>query len=80
MCIVPVTMKLNRHSLTAIRERSGLSKADLADAAGVDRTLIHRLENGERNASPVVIRKLADALNCPLLALIGPDEATEAVA
>jgi transcriptional regulator with XRE-family HTH domain len=62
-------MNLNRHALKVIRERTGVSKSQLADRAGVDRTLIHRLENGERNASPVVIRKIADALNCDLLAL-----------
>lgn len=67
-------MKLNRQALTVVRERSGLSKTALATAAGVDRTLIHRLETGERNATVSVIRKLADALDCPLMALIGPDD------
>ena len=67
-------MNLNRAALVVIRERSGLSKNALAERAGVDRTLVHRIENGERNATPAVIRKLADALDCPLLALIGPDD------
>jgi len=67
-------MNLNRAALVVIRERSGLSKTALAERAGVDRTLVHRIENGERNATPAVIRKLADALDCPLLALIGPDD------
>lgn len=76
-------MNLNRAALTEIRERSGISKTDLADRAGVDRTLVHRLENGERRGTPVVIRKLADALQCPVMALIGPEaldkfEASEA--
>ena len=66
-------MNLNRAALVVIRERSGLSKTGLAERAGVDRTLIHRIENGERNATPTVIRKLADALECPLMALIGPE-------
>ena len=48
--------------------------AELATRAGVDRTLVHRLENGERNATPAVLKKLADALGCPLMALIGPDD------
>lgn len=68
-------MNLNRQALIVIRERSGHSKTSLAELAGVDRTLIHRLENGERNATPVVMRKLADALDCPLYALMGPAEA-----
>lgn len=67
-------MLLNRSALTTIRERSGLTRASLAEAAGVDRSLIHRLETGERNASPAVIAKLAAALKCPTTALLGPDE------
>lgn len=67
-------MHLNREALRTIRERTGYSKSALADRAGVDRTLVHRLENGERNASPTVLRKLADALGCPLYALLGPEQ------
>jgi len=67
-------VKLNKEALTVIRERSGLSKTELADRAGIDRTLVHRLENGERNCTPTVMRKLADALACPLFALMGPTE------
>lgn len=59
--------------MIVIRERTGHSKASLADAAGVDRTLITRIENGERKATPAVMRKLADALDCPLHALMGPE-------
>lgn len=66
-------MKLNRAALVTIRERSGLSTAALATRAGVDRTLVHRIENGERNATPAVITKLAAGLDCPLIALIGPE-------
>jgi transcriptional regulator with XRE-family HTH domain len=62
-------VNLNRHTLELVRTRSGLSKADLAERAGVDRTLITRLENGERVATPAVIVKLATALGCSQLAL-----------
>lgn len=51
-----------------------MNKTALADAAGIDRTLVHRIENGQRNATPAVMVKLAAALECPLLALIGPNE------
>jgi transcriptional regulator with XRE-family HTH domain len=67
-------MRLNRVALATIRERTGYSQGELARLAGVDRTLVYRLEQGTRNASPTVIRKLADGLNCPLGALIGDDE------
>lgn len=71
------TVILNRHTLELVRTRSGLSKAELADRAGVDRTLITRIENGERTATPAVIVKLAAALSCSQLALC--DASTEAV-
>lgn len=73
-------MKLNREALVVIRERSGLSKTALAERAGIDRTLVHRLENGERNASVTVIRKLADALECPVLAIASNEYQPEAAA
>ena len=62
-------VNLNRHTLELVRTRSGFSKAELAVRAGVDRTLITRLENGERIATPSVIVKLATALECSQLAL-----------
>lgn len=62
-------VNLNRHTLELVRTRTGLTKAELADRAGVDRTLITRLENGERIATPSVIVKLAAALDCSQLAL-----------
>lgn len=66
--------RIDRAALTKLRERSGHSKSSLAERAGVDRTLVHRLENGQRNATPTVMRKLADALDCPLHALMGPSD------
>jgi len=74
-----VTMRLNVEALIALRERSGLSKAELADRSGVDRTLITRLENGERRATPAVMLKLAKGLNVSLLAIMGPDDDAEPV-
>ena len=62
-------MKLNPAALRVIRERTGLSKAELADRAGIDRTLVTRLENGERSGTPSVIVKLAAALQCSQLAI-----------
>ena len=74
MCVLCRHMNLNREALVVIRERSGMSKTQLAAKCGVDRTLIHRIENGERHATVSVIRKMADALECPLMALIGPSD------
>jgi XRE family transcriptional regulator, regulator of sulfur utilization len=73
-------MKLNPAALRVIRERTGLSKAELADRAGIDRTLVTRLENGERTGTPAVIVKLAGALQCSQLAICSMDADVEAVA
>lgn len=62
-------MKLNTEALRVIRERSGMTKAELADRAGIDRTLITRLEKGERTGTPNVIFKLAAALDCSAVAI-----------
>jgi transcriptional regulator with XRE-family HTH domain len=70
-------MNLNRDALIALRERSGMNKQQLADAAGVDRTLVTRIEKGERNATPSVITKLALALKVPVTAILGPAPDTE---
>lgn len=67
-------MRLNREALRAIRERTGYNYTTLGREAGLSRTLILRLENGERNCTPDVMTKLARALDVPLHALMGPDE------
>lgn len=51
-----------------------MNKSQLADASGVDRTLVTRIENGERNATPDVMRKLAIGLKVPVTALLGPSD------
>lgn len=67
-------MTLNREALIALRERSGMSKTELAERAGIHPTLVTRLENGERRATPAVMLKLAQALRVSQVALMGPDE------
>ncbi len=63
-------MKANGQAIQAIRERSGLTKTQLADAAGIDRTHLHRIETGERNGTPAQITAVAGALKVPLTAII----------
>ena len=64
-------MELNRYALTAIREAKSISKADLARAIEVDRTLITRFENGQRPASQAQIQAMAKTLGVSVLALTG---------
>lgn len=72
-------MRLNPATLQLVRERTGMTKAELADRAGIDRTLITRLENGERTGTPAVIAKLAAALQCSQVALCSLDPEPEAL-
>lgn len=49
--------------LRDLRLNAALSQDDLAKLAGVTRTTIIRLEQGEPNPIPSTVRKLAEALN-----------------
>ena len=51
------------HRLRELRLRAALSQADLADRAGVARTTIIRLEQGDPNVLPSTLRKLARVLH-----------------
>ena len=69
-------MKVNGHALRAIRERSGLSVSALARQAGTSQPHLSNIEGGRRSASPALVRKLAEVLKVPVLALLSnPDDA-----
>jgi transcriptional regulator with XRE-family HTH domain len=70
-------MQVNPHALRVIRERSGLSVTELARIAGMSQPHLSNIETGKRQASPAVLRHLADALQVPLLALIGGSAAED---
>lgn len=60
------------HSPDAVRwarERSGLTQTQLAERAGLGRTLVVELEAGTRNCTPANLLKLAEALNCPVVVI-----------
>lgn len=63
-------MRINRHALRQIRERSGLSKTKLAMEAGVSTGTLNDLESGRRGGSDELIRKVAGALKVPVTAII----------
>ena len=56
-------------AVTYARQQAGLTKTALARRCGVSVSLISEIEAGTRNATPAMIRKLADALNCPRVVL-----------
>jgi len=63
-------------ALRALRERSGLTIVDLARSAGISQPHLSNLEAGRRNASPDVVRRLAQALRVPITAILTvPDDA-----
>ncbi len=47
------------------RERSGLNQREVADACGINRLSIGRIEKGKKNASLMTIGRLALALKVP---------------
>jgi transcriptional regulator with XRE-family HTH domain len=62
-------MKINGEALKAIRERSGMSITGLANASGVDRTVVTRIESGERRGTPAQHKALSEALMVPMQAI-----------
>lgn len=50
-------------------DNSGLTMTQLAEMCGVSLSLISEIIAGTRNATPVMIGKLASALNCPRVVL-----------
>lgn len=62
-----------------IRMELNIKQQDLARAAGVSSPFLHDLENGNRNAKPETMQKIADALGCSVDALRGGRPDGEAV-
>ncbi|MGI5328849.1 helix-turn-helix domain-containing protein [Actinomadura nitritigenes] len=66
--------------IKAERVRRGWSLARLADASGVSRAMISKIERGESNPTAVVVGKLSAALELTMTALLSPTEgATDGV-
>jgi transcriptional regulator with XRE-family HTH domain len=51
------------------RRKAGLSKSELARRMRVSLSLVSQIESGDRNATPAMLLKLAEALNCPVVVL-----------
>jgi transcriptional regulator with XRE-family HTH domain len=56
--------------LKRLRREMGLSQAKLAALADVDPSTVNQIERGAREASPATLRKLADALDVSIAALL----------
>lgn len=55
----------------ARRRELTLSQEALADAAGIDRSHMGKIERGERNVTILSLAKIANALDCELAHLVG---------
>ncbi len=49
-------------AIRSARKERGLSQEALADAAGIDRSHMGKIERGERNVSVLNVARVADAL------------------
>lgn len=65
-------MQFNTAALTAIREKDGMTKKQLAEAAGISLQYLCDIESGRRGAKPDVMKRVAAALNVPLSAIERP--------
>lgn len=53
-----------------LRTALGLSQEALADASGIDRSHMGKIERGERNVTILNLARIAKALNCKLSDMI----------
>lgn len=67
----PTRQRVARHIL-ALRKARNLSQAELALAAGLDRSYVGSIERGERNISADNIDRLAHALDVDVVDLVAP--------
>jgi len=66
-------VKIDGQRVKATRERAFLSRRELAERAGLDRSTISRIEDGVTEVYPRTIRKIAEAL-CVDPASLTPQE------
>ena len=53
-----------------IRERKNIAQEKLAILAGIDRSFLGRIERGEKNISVLKLKKIAKALDTPLVSFL----------
>jgi transcriptional regulator with XRE-family HTH domain len=66
-------VKIDGEKVRAARERAFLSKRELAEKAGLDRSTVGRIEDGVTEVYPRTIRQLAKALSVDPASLV-PEE------
>jgi transcriptional regulator with XRE-family HTH domain len=61
-------------TIRALRRERGLSQAQLAELADIDRSYMSSIERGLRNVSVLNVARIAAALDVPVRDLLGPRE------
>jgi transcriptional regulator with XRE-family HTH domain len=56
-------------AVTWAREKSGLTMTEVAARLGVSLSLVSEIEKGTRNATPAMLLRLAEVLNCPVVVI-----------
>ena len=54
-----------------IRKNNGLTQEDLAGLAEIDRSFLSEIENGHKNISVEILKKIADALKVRVSLILG---------
>lgn len=62
--------KIFGENVRAVRNSKRISQEELAGRAGIDRTYMSDIENGNRNVSLVIAEKVAKALDVELKSLL----------
>jgi ribosome-binding protein aMBF1 (putative translation factor) len=65
----PKSLHQEPEAVTWAREKAGLTKRALAARVGISEQLMNEIESGWRSATTANLKKIADALNCPLVVL-----------
>jgi transcriptional regulator with XRE-family HTH domain len=65
----PRRLHQDPEAVTWARQKAGLTKRALAAAVGISEQLMGEIKSGWRSATPANLARIADALNCPLVAL-----------
>lgn len=60
--------------LKKLREKFGLSQAELADKAGISQPFIGAIESGRKSPTLRTLEKIANAMNISVLELLGSEE------
>jgi len=64
------SLKRLGEAVRAARKDRGMSQEALADAAGIDRSHMGKIERGERNVTLLNVTRIAKAIGCKASALL----------